>query len=318
MPIESVSVIIAASGNKEYLAALLSSLRRQSRKPDEVIVIDNSLQADFGASIAALFPGAAVYTAGEALSYCQAVNKGIETAGGDFILCLNDDVILDDIFIEEAVKVFQTDPGIGMVSGKILRFNRHTIDSTGLFLSIFRTARERGYGVKDRGQFEREGYIFGVTGAVAFYRRAMLDQVKVAGEYFDTNFRFFYEDLDLAWRAQKLGWKGYYIPRAVAFHLRGGTARQKQGINRKFARMYLSEGLHFDLVKNRYLTLIKNEDLLIFIALSPFILFYDIAAWCFILFFRPKVLCLFFQHGVPLCSAFRKRHLLKEISVSHA
>jgi len=42
------------------------------------------------------------------------------------------------------------------------------IDSTGLFLTPWRTAKERGYGDKDRGQFGKEGYIFGVNGAVAF------------------------------------------------------------------------------------------------------------------------------------------------------
>lgn len=120
---------------------------------------------------------------------------------------------------------FTTDERIGIVSGKILRQDTKTIDSTGLFLSIERIARERGYGVYDRGQFDKEGYVFGVNGAVAFYRRKMLDVIKQGIDYFDSEYRFFYEDLDLAWRAQNSWGRGFYIPRALAYHMRGGSLR---------------------------------------------------------------------------------------------
>ena len=108
-----------------------------------------------------------------------------------------------------------------MVSAKVLRADGKTIDSTGLFLSVWRTAGERGHGLIDTGRFEREEYIFGVNGAVAFYRRQMLEEIKIGQEYFDPDFHIFYEDLDMAWRAQRAGWRGYYIPQAIAYHARG-------------------------------------------------------------------------------------------------
>jgi len=71
----------------------------------------------------------------------------------------------------------------------------------------------------------------------------MLERIKIGSprscaqgrgsEYFDADFRFFYEDLDVAWRAHNLGWKSYYIPAAIAYHIRGGTARKDKGVNRK-------------------------------------------------------------------------------------
>src|SRR3989338_6010416 len=94
----------------------------------------------------------------------------------------------EDFFVNEK---------IGMVSGKLLRSDRRIIDSAGLFLSCWRTAKERGYGLKDRGQFEKEEYVFGVNGAAAFYRKKMLDEIKLGSEYFDSDFHIFYEDLDV-------------------------------------------------------------------------------------------------------------------------
>jgi len=318
MSSKTVSIIIAAAGKWDYLKTLLESLRQQTYHFTEVMVMDNSLNQDFSLAVAKAYPEVKLYSGTKNLFYCQAINKGIEVAKGNFILCLNDDVILDKKFIEEALRGFRINARIGMVSGKILRFDRMTIDSTGLFLSPFRTAKERGYGIKDRGQFDKEGYIFGVNGAVSFYHKEMLEQIKLDGEYFDSDFRFFYEDLDLAWRAHNLGWKGYYIPQALAYHARGATARQERGINKKFARRYLTNELHFDLVKNRYLTMIKNEDVLEFLVFLPFSIMYDVLVLTYILLFRWKLLTLIFLKGIPVQSAFKKRLALKRTKVRNA
>ncbi len=307
------SIIIVAAGNNDYLKSLLDSLKQQTWHFLEIIVIDNSLDHNFGPGLIRDYPEVKLFSSPRNLFYCRAINKGIEMSKGDFILCLNDDVVLDKRFVEEALRGFQINKNIGMVSGKILRSDKKTLDSTGLFLSPAKTAQERGYGIKDRGQFDKDGYIFGVNGAVAFYRKKMLEDIKLSGEYFDSDFSFFYEDLDLAWRAHNLGWKGYYKPSAVAYHLRGGTARSSRGFNKKFARFYLDNELLFDLIKNRYLTIIKNENLLDLLISLPFVILYDILAWGHILFFRWKVMNSFFSKGVPVNSAFRKRIILKKM-----
>lgn len=302
-----VSVIVVSCGIKDYLGPCLDSLRTQAIPPLEVIVIDNSLNHDFAQLILKNYPWVKLCSGPRSLSYCEAVNKGVEMSAGDFVLCLNDDVVLESRFIKEALRGFLIDRKVGMVSGKILRYDKKTIDTTGLFLSLWRSAKERGYGRKDGGQFQKEGYIFGVNGAVAFYRRAMLESVKEESGYFDADFHFFYEDLDLAWRAKRNGWRGYYIPGALAYHVRGGTLRSTRGINRPYARRYLSDNLQADLIKNRYLTVIKNERWLDFLAHAPFMILYDLAAWTYILFFRPRQIKIFISNLEYLNSSFRKR-----------
>jgi len=309
---KTVSVIIVAAGRRDYLKSLLDSLKQQSYPFLEIIVIDNSPEQNLAGVCEKNYPEVKFYSNKKNPFYCASLNKGIDISTGNFILCLNDDVVLDKKFIGEALKGFDIDENIGMVGGKILRSDRETLDSTGLFLSPFRTAKERGYGIKDAGQFDKKGPVFGVNGAVAFYSRRMLEQIKLNGEYFDTDFRFFYEDLDISWRAHNFGWKGYFIPTAIAYHVRGGTARENQGINKRFARRYLSDELHFDLVKNRCLTIIKNENLLALLIFLPYILIYEILAWLYIIFFKPTVLNLFFVKKVPLYNSFKKRLHIKE------
>jgi GT2 family glycosyltransferase len=247
------------------------------------------------------------------LFYTGALNKGIQLSRGEFILCLNDDVVLDTKFIQEALAGFLVKENIGLVSGKILRRNRKTLDSTGLFLSVWRTAKERGYGQADSGQFDKSGFIFGVSGSAAFYRKEMLEAIKKKGDYFDADFRMFYEDLDISWRAHRYGWLAYYIPTALIYHVRGGSFRPDSGIDKPIARKYLNDQLHCDLIKNRYLTILKNETFFSFLLHFIPILIYDLCAWTYVIFFHPKVSKLFFSRFfMKINKRMRKACLFKK------
>ncbi|MGE5307954.1 MAG: glycosyltransferase [Deltaproteobacteria bacterium] len=203
-----VSVIIVTCGVRGFLRACLDSVHRQSSPVREVIVIDNSLDPGLRARLGDCLSGVNLVSNARNQPYGVSLNQGIRISSGEFILCLNDDVTLEPGYVGEALKGFSAGGRVGMVSGKILRPDRKTIDSTGLFLTMYRTAKERGYGLPDLGQYQSAGPVFGVSGAAAFYRRSMLFDVADRGGFFDPDFGMFYEDLDIAWRAHRRGWKG--------------------------------------------------------------------------------------------------------------
>ncbi|MBU4311142.1 MAG: glycosyltransferase family 2 protein, partial [Candidatus Omnitrophica bacterium] len=231
-----ISVIVVNYNKKDMLKRCLDSVRGQGLQDIEIIVVDNASSDDSVEMVGRYYPDARLIWNTRNLFFCKAYNQGIDRAKGSFILCLNNDVVLDKDYLKEALAAIGVDIRVGMVSGKILRPDRKTIDSTGLFLGRNRKPVERGYGRKDRGQYERPGYVFGVSGACAFFRRGMLKDVKDANGYFDERFGMYYEDLDLCWRAQKKKWKAYYTPKAIAYHERAGTAvnnrcRRRAGLN---------------------------------------------------------------------------------------
>ena len=307
-----VSVIIVTAGVENYILSCLESLSKQTYPLTEVIIIDNGLGQELRSRVLREFPQVKIYPGPEALSYSASLNRGIAQSRGDYILCLNDDVRLSPGFILNSLQGFSLDKKIGIISGKILRFNDQLIDSAGLTLSPWLTARERGYGRPDKGQFENAGYVFGATGAVAFYRRSMLEEIKDRQDYFDPGFGLFYEDLDIAWRANNAGWKGYYLPSAVAYHLRGGTVRvEKRGIGKRCARLYLNDDLYFNLVRNRYLTIAKNVKFTDLLLRLPLAVIYELAIWSLIIFSRPRLLSRFFTAPVPLAYLLKKRRGVK-------
>jgi GT2 family glycosyltransferase len=284
-----VSVIVVTNGSGGHLRKCLDSLKGQDYQAMETIVIDNSLDPNLAAEINRDFPFAKVYSNQRNLYYGVSQNLGIALSRGEFILCLNDDVVLDGAFIRLAIRGFFEGGGIGMVSGKILRQDGLILDSTGLFLGAGYSSVERGYARPDRGQFEKPGFIFGVGGAAAFYRRQMLEDIKDKWGYFDSRFLMFYEDLDVSWRANRRGWKAYYVPQAKAYHVRGGSLRRQDGLNKSIARKYIDDRMHAELIKNRYLAMFKNASLIMLLAHIVPVLLYDFCSWAYVLVFRPKV-----------------------------
>ncbi|MBU4342949.1 MAG: glycosyltransferase family 2 protein [Candidatus Omnitrophica bacterium] len=310
-----ISVIIANYNRKDLLKKCLDSVMGQGFKDIEIIVIDNASTDDSVEMTATYYPEARLIRNTKNLLFCKAYNQGIEASRGNFVLCLNNDVVLDKDYLKEALFTIGLDNKIGMVSGKILRMARlrsstcnswyelrrahqaklctisaqqslmdkKTIDSTGLFLGRNRKPVERGYGKKDAGQYDEPGHVFGVGGACAFFRKSMLNELKDEHGYFDERFGMYYEDLDLCWRAQKKAWKAYYNPKAIAYHVRGGTTVDKKcrpGLN----LVYISWDLKKRYIRNRYRCMKKNDTLRGALVNLPFILFYELKLWSYIVF----------------------------------
>lgn len=301
------SVVIVTCGFGDYFGDCLDSCLLQKDVHLEIIVIDNSLDENFQSNIRKVYPQVKTYAQKTRLSYCRSLNLGIKNTVGEFVLCLNDDLRLENDFIVRALEGFSKSADIGMVSGKILRLDKETIDSAGLGLSPCFTACERGYMKKDCGQFDTPGYIFGVTGSTAFYRRQMLEQIRIEDWYFDPEFAFFYEDLDIAWRGKKKNWLAYYLPEAVAYHARGGSLRSPDGIGKAAARKYLSDQLCAGLVINRYLTIIRNATAVDILLRAPICLFYELCVWSYMLIFRSKAARMVFLKKSLLFSAIKKK-----------
>lgn len=289
---ELVSVIIVNHNRKSYLIKCLDSVRDQSYSSIETWVIDNASSDGSPEIVRRDYPEVRLILNKTNALFCRSQNKGIAASGGRYILCLNNDVVLNRVFIEKMVEAVKRDEGIGMVSGKILSLNGRDIDSAGQFLGRSRNPVERGYRLPASGEYQEPGYIFGAGGVAPLYRRRMLEDIKIKDEYFDESYEIFYEDLDICWRANKQGWKAYYTPEAIAYHVRGGTAKSlnsKINLFKKYDFPSLTHELKGHLIKNRYLTILKNDSLRGIIANLPFIFAYEIKLWAYIFCFSPSL-----------------------------
>lgn len=250
-----VSVILINWNHGRFLPACLDALAAQTYAPVEVLALDNASTDGSPEWLAQRGPAVRLVRLSRNTGFAWAFNRGVREAAGDLLLSLNPDVVARPDFIAALVAALGAGERLGSVAPKLLQAHRPThIDSTGLFIDRRRCPYDRGQGELDRGQYDTPGEVFGACGAAALYRRAMLEDVRWGSEYFDEDFFAYYEDADLAWRAQWRAWRCGYAPAAVASHVRGGGDTLRRGRRMKSRGPRLAW-------RNRYLMTIKNDTL---------------------------------------------------------
>jgi GT2 family glycosyltransferase len=285
-----VAVIVVSWNSAGFLDDCLNSVERLERPPAELVVVDNGSTDGSADLVRRGHPQATLLALEENLGFCRANNVGIRDTESPFVLALNPDTRLEPDFLEQLLPAFD-DPRVGLASGKLLRFDGRTIDSAGQMLGRSRQPKDRGYGLEDRGQLDRDEEVFGACGAAALYRRSMLESVADPGDrYFDETFFAFVEDLDLAWRARRLGWRAAYRHRAVGHHARGGSAPGPALARRLAAMLGRSPEIRFHVVKNRYLTILRNDTPGAYLLNLPFIWTRDLATLGLLALSSPGVL----------------------------
>lgn len=237
-------------------------------------------------------------------NFARGHNQAFHLSQGEFILCLNADAILTDNFVSEAVKIMMANDGIGAIQGKLIRYDfdkdqpslhndqkHNIIDTVGLTMLKNRRIINTGQGQPDTGQYDFQREIFGPDGAVPVYRKKALDDVKYQNDYFDSDFYFYKEDVDLAWRLRNYGWKTIYTPKAIAFHGRGaGESASKNFFQIIKERRKIKARPKFYSFKNQRLMQIKNEDLITLIKHFHHWLPKEILSWIYVLFFETFIL----------------------------
>lgn len=286
MPTPIVSVTIVTWNSSQTIKACLEALFKQTLSDFEVIIVDNH-STDETPAILRAYPGLKILPQNANLGFCKGHNLAIGQAQGQYILPLNPDIVMTETYLENLVGAVESNPHIGLAAGKLLlkgladSAGPPLLDSAGLFLDKTRRQYLRGHDEPDTGRYDRPEFIFGADGAAPLYRREMLENCQFEGQYFDESFFAYKEDVDLAWRAQLLGWKSVYVPTAVAWHLRTFKPGRRAGLSKVVRRHS---------VKNRYLLLIKNELFFTFIRHAPHILFYDLKILIYLLLFEQSSL----------------------------
>ncbi|PJF39716.1 MAG: glycosyltransferase family 2 protein [Phototrophicales bacterium] len=280
----SIQIQIVTYNSAKTIEACIKSALEQTGVDFSIVVIDNASEDNTVDIVESL--GVPCIRNETNVGYAVAHNQAFELSKSTYVLTLNPDVYLMPDYLWHLQQALDANPTIGSAAGCLLRVESleeqpQFVDSTGLLMLRSRRQKLRDDGVPLGQHHQEEGEIFGPDGAAAFYRRAMLEDIRIEGDIFDSDFFIHKEDVDLCWRAQLRGWHSIYVPSAIAHHIRSFRPGKRERV---------SDDLRCYALRNRYLLMWKNDIPAHFWRDFPYIFLYDVMILGYVLLKERKSL----------------------------
>ena len=326
MPKLSVNLVIR--NEEKYLPFLLSALKRQTFKEWELILVDNA-STDKSVEIIKrgmeeIGVKYTIISNNENLGFAAGHNQAFKITSAPYFLLQNPDMYLMPNVFEKMVEFLDDHQNVAVVAPRLMRWDFEKvkasfingldivnsskegftlkIDSIGIKLYRNRRALEwltkQTWAKDSENEIVRKIYeksvveVFGASGALAIYRKEKLNTVLLPeNNLFDPTYHSYKEDLDLAYRLQNAGFQSFIILDTIAYHDRTSAGPAKindwQAIKNKKQQ---SEFTRFHSYKNHLMTLYKNEYWQNFIIDFPFIFWYELKKFLYLLFSNPTIL----------------------------
>jgi GT2 family glycosyltransferase len=218
-----LSVIVLFYHGKPWIQNCIQSLENQSlaRNKYEIIMVDNGGSTPSVGKYSEQ-PNIKVLHFLENFGFAGGNNKAMDHAEGDFVLLMNQDVVVHYNCLKELMAAFECYPKAGVVSANMVMVSaKNNIDqhnSTQETVGLYRLTR---LGYASYLTIETPKNIVAVefvSGNALCFRKSMLKDV---GNYlFDERLGSYAEDLDLSIRLKHTKWEIYVRPNAVVYHYR--------------------------------------------------------------------------------------------------
>ena len=195
--------------------------------PVQLLVVDNHSPRNQDAldALEAEFPAVSILRLDRNYGFAGGMNRGVDAANTEFVLLLNNDVVLAPDAVVEMRRVIDLGEDVVGVAPKILfESSPNVIDAIGNLINPQGLAYNMGIGQLDIGQYDRVERSFGACFAATLLRRKAFRPGLVGP--LDERFFMYYEDVDWYFRAVVLGFRFLTAPSAVVYHAHSLTTRE--------------------------------------------------------------------------------------------
>ena len=235
----SVSVVLPNWNGVELLKKNLSSVI-ESIPDAEIIVADDASEDDSVAFLRKNFPHVLVVANPIRQGFAGNVNSGVARAHGDIVVLLNTDVRPKKDFLKAILPHFE-EANLFAVGCLEKSHESSGVVDRGRGLARW----EKGYFIHSKGEVNKSDTAW-VSGGSAVFRRSMWNILGGMDTIFNP---FYWEDIDLSYRAKKAGWDILFEPKSVVEHFHDqGTIKTS----------YTQADIKRIVYRNQYLFIWKN------------------------------------------------------------
>lgn len=238
-PAATVAVCIVTLDCREVVEACLESVARlEPPLVGEVIVVDNGSRDGTAELVRRRFPQVRVVENAANLGFTRATNQAIRLGGGEQILWLNPDTVLQPNSLAHLQAHLSAHPEAGVVGPRVLNEDgsfqpqcRRGLPTPwaalcyllGLHRWRSGDARFNGY-LLGHLPADQPMQVAAVSGCCLLARRRVWDAI---GPLDEAIFGFG-EDVEWCVRARNAGWQVWYVPKSVITHLKGRGGAQSR------------------------------------------------------------------------------------------
>jgi GT2 family glycosyltransferase/glycosyltransferase involved in cell wall biosynthesis len=221
-----ITAVIVSWNSGESLPASLGALRRSAESagaPVEIVVVDNA-SADESVRIAAAAGVDRIVENPLNAGYVVAASQGVALARGRWIMLANPDLTVDEGFVRAILEVAQSAGSDVACLVPDIRYaaDPSVVNSRGLEVDEIGIPAERDAG-RPADRLVGPVEVFGPTSSGCLIRR---DALAAVGGLEPLYFAYL-EDVDVAWRLRRKGYRTLVVPGAVALH--EGSASTGEG-----------------------------------------------------------------------------------------
>jgi GT2 family glycosyltransferase len=247
LPVSTFSVVIPTHNGKEYLRRCLNALRQSAVKPEKIIVVDDASTDGTEEMVRNEFPDAKLVRNHTNCGPTASRNRGAQKAEGDFIVFIDNDILVRPASLKQLIDCFRKVPNVGMAGGMLITSRNQPaaytmgprpsmrgakISSTFSFLhdlTYLLNYRAQWWARmivaldRVRGRYDRIAPVGWIIESFIAVPRHLFE--KVGG--FDDEYFMFFEGPDLSERLRNAGYLTYFVPDAVVDVLEGHTHSHK-------------------------------------------------------------------------------------------
>ena len=226
------SVVIVNYASWTHTLRCVESLLGTGYEELGILVVDNE-----GGPVPELPRGVTLIQPPTNEGFARACNRGTKASGGDYVVFINPDTLVEKDFFKLLEEFFDAVPKAGIAGPRVtdadsrlqlsarreVGFVSGILGRTSFLTRLFPKSKmvQRMFPAADVPNGPRE--VDWVSGACLAVRRSVLE--KIGG--FDERFFMYFEDADLCRRAREAGWSVYYLPQIEVLHITGASSHSK-------------------------------------------------------------------------------------------
>lgn len=258
-----VSIVILNYKGIEFISKCLDSVFKSDYLNKEVIVVNSCATDESREFIWEKYSGLKNFKLImilQAYGTDRARNIGASNAKGEYLAFLDNDTEVDLHWLENLVKVLESDKSIGAAQSKLLKNygSRDQYDCAGDYFGPIGFLIERSQESKDNGQFDFVTDIFSAKSAASIIKTSIFNEI---GGFDEDMFKYL-EETDLSWRVWLSGYRVVFVPESVVYH---SFATPQKSLK----RYYSNKIFRYYGCRNYIQTLIKNLEFINLIKIVP-------------------------------------------------